>query len=586
MLYCFNLITLLLFVYIVPGLACFPFTLNRPLWFIALPVLSGFVVYCLTSLFIFLGIFNQNTVLGTTGILALAALAHLYRIRLRARCGEQVAADWKGSKQYGVFIFINLCVILPFACKLGTHAFDRGDEIYSWHFWAIQHYFSEPIDFYHTGAAYPQLLPKLLAWGYQILGTVDAQLPSKASLAIFSFTLLNAIALVTLKEAKHKLSYLILLIWGLFGIGISRFFDNGYADPVMTAGLIMSIALFIQWVREREKLGIWLSLVCGLAASFAKQPALIWSVFAFPIGLILFHRKEERKLILWVAGLSLIGALGWFGLEGNTFLQNQGVLSASIAGRSWVSQLLFASNQYLLQKPLLTLLILVTAYCIRRDRTLIFLFYGFVIPSLLAWFMAGAYQLRLGQHVIACCLLLIWASPLKLPDGFHFIRSGRYFVAASAALSLGLSLWILSQAYYVTKPGISWNQPGLITLNRYFPKDANQLYSKLYDQDDVLLWVPTRYLYGIFYGHTPVMEPNYQRFKTYNKESLLTELLETSPDYVFTADATVSQGMASPLMLGLIEECPNWFKPISLGPNLYHYQVYELDLSKPCKQNN
>lgn len=580
MLYSLNLITLLLFVYIVPGLACFPFVLRRPLWLFALPVLSGFVVYCLTSLFILLGVFNQFFVLGMSAIFSLAVLIHLYRGCFTLMAIRRFFSD------YGVFIFINVCVIMPFACKLGTHAFDRGDEIYSWHFWAIQHYFSEPIDFYHTGAAYPQLLPKLLAWGYQILGTVEIQLPSKACLAIFPFTLLNAIALTTLKAAKHKLSYLILLIWGLFGIGVSRFFDNGYADPVMTASLIMSVGLFIQWVRDYERLGLWLSLVCGLAASFAKQPALIWSVFAFPVGIILFHQKQQRHLILLIGALSLVGTLGWFYFEGHTFLQNQGVLSASIADRSWTAQLWYASNQYLFHKPLLMILFLVTGYSVRADRSLLFLFYAFVIPSLLAWFMVGAYQLRLGQHVIACCLLLIWASPLKLPEGLRFIQSGRYFVNASAVLSFSLSLWILVQGHYIRNLGISWNQPGLITLNRYFPNDADQLYSKLYGQEDLLLWVPTRYLYGIFYGHTPVMEPNYQRFKTYNKESLLTELLETSPDYVFTADSTVTQGAASQLMTALVQECPNWFEPVSLGPNLYHYQVYALNLKKSCNQNN
>jgi hypothetical protein len=577
--YFLNVLALLFFVYLIPGIAIFPVVLRKPLWLMATPILSALVVYLLSTLLIFFGLFQHHVVLSMSLALALLAGVHVYRTGFNISKTKMFLSD------HGVFLLINFFVILPFACKLGTHAFDRGDEIYSWNFWAVQHYFSQPADFYHTGAAYPQLLPKLLAWGYQVLGTIDAQLPSKACLVVFPFTLLNAIAYTTFKANAYRLSYLGLLIWGLFGIGLSRYFDNGYADPVMTACLVMSGSLFIQGIRHNNITSLWLSMACGLAASFTKQPALIWSLWGLPLGLALFHAKSDRRTIMCIIALSILGALTWFIAEGSTFLNNQGVLSASIADRSLIAQFYFAVNQYLFQKPLLFLLLLGTAFWVRTDRVLAFMFYGFILPSLCVWFIAGAYHLRLGQHIIAFCMLLIWASDLTLPVVQRLKQAGKYVVGTAAILSITLSGWIVLQAH-LSNGGIPWDKPGLITMKRYFPKDTEKLYARLYNKPELLLWVPTRYLYGIFYAHTAVMEPDYNRFKQYNKADLLTELLEASPDYVFTADAAVAQGAAPVELAQLIADCPNWFNELPVGSNKYNYRIYALDLTHSCEQVN
>ena len=176
--------------------------------------------------------------------LGLVAFIRLYHLR-------KSPLFWTKQDVY-IYAF-HWILLFPYFIKLGTHAFDRGDEIYSWNFWAIQHFFMEGIDFSHTGAPYPQLFPKLLAFCYHMVGSIDLQLPVKATLIIFPISMLTAIAMSLRQHFQtHVGVYWLLLVYVLVIVGLEQFFNDGYADPVMTSCLIVSIALF--WQSQQETL--------------------------------------------------------------------------------------------------------------------------------------------------------------------------------------------------------------------------------------------------------------------------------------------------------------------------------------------
>ena len=63
--------------------------------------------------------------------------------------------------------------------RLGTSSFEDHDEIYSWNMWGVQHALGEQHDLFYTVAPYPQTFSYLIAWSYQLLGSIDLQTPGQ-----------------------------------------------------------------------------------------------------------------------------------------------------------------------------------------------------------------------------------------------------------------------------------------------------------------------------------------------------------------------------------------------------------------------
>src|SRR5690606_19126417 len=143
----------------------------------------------------------------------------------------------------------------------------------------------EAIDFSHTSATYPQLFPKVLSFCYKLLGDIELQLPVKGLLIVFPFTILNAWAISHKKfNLRQMISYGLLLIFVVFLVNLKQFFNDGYADPVMTAALVLSCAYFFKSLKPsiEQNTYLILTVACALIATASKQPALLWSLFALP----------------------------------------------------------------------------------------------------------------------------------------------------------------------------------------------------------------------------------------------------------------------------------------------------------------
>lgn len=587
------LLVLLFFsVYAVPALAIFPFLIRQTHTAIAIPVLSSLIIVFLVTLLKAWGLFNQHVVIGITVCLFIMAI---FRMKAVNFSGFKI----KPAHQ---LIFFNFLLMLPFFVKLGTHGFDQGDEIYSWNFWGIQHYLNLPPDFEHTGAPYPQFLPKLLAYQYQLMGNIDYQLPIKCLLGLFSFTLLNVFAVAySHQSSSSKIKYVIIVLWLVFGIGLQHFFNDGYADPIMSASLVMSV--YFAWLAYKNtqphiQNKYWmLSVATALVSAYAKQPGLLWLGFILPLGYILsdysLRFKHKFKLIIFIL-LTTGMAFLWMFTEGKQFQQNGGVIGASLQNRDTYTHIKYLAQFYIIEQPMLgVFLILSTIGLIRyifltqktaHKRFVLFIFSLLILPYLILWFTFGAYQLRLGQHVIALLGLLVILSGYRglflFNSGFNFfakkfknelihiktkfIYLGLIFISILGSLIIGYK-----QEYKVMK-NMSWQDGGLRTVQFYFSDVPKAIIDKIYKNQNILLWVPTRYLYGMFYGHTPVTMPTEQNWTIKN-------LIQDKPNYVITASKEITGALWVDRLDNIIKSCPVAFKQMNMGDNRYRYIIYQID---------
>jgi hypothetical protein len=550
-----------------------------------------------------MGFLTTPVVLALSAAIGAIASYRIYRL------WRAVPFMW--SKQDGIIYGFHAILLLPWCIKLGTHAFERGDEIYSWNFWAIQHYFLEAIDFSHTGAPYPQLFPKLLAYCYHLVGDIDLQLPVRATLIIFPFAMLTGIA-KTFKFQKPIQwgCYLVILAWVLGLTGLERFFNDGYADPVMTSCLVVSAVLFWQsqqstTLSSRSLLLLninpfylaMLSVLCGIAAAHAKQPGLFWAMFSLPLLLWFADKSNQKMDFRFLSVLSIMGGLYWIMGEGQQFHNNQGVMWLSLGERDIFSQLLYAVNKYFYHRPFLFILFAVAVFCSHRHTLLKRMVYLFMIPSMLIWFIFGAYHLRLGQHLIAFAFFVIVASGVLFESRILSwrlwqrmptigITQPRPFLLASLVVSMMFSGVLFYRGMWQEKPGISLYLGARHSLQRYFGKDADLIYSTLYSDPQALLWVPSRYLYGLFYKHTKLTTPDYLYFSTYDKQALIQELRTKQPDYVFSVGPEIIDGPASKILTQVVGECPLAFEKMATSQNRFSFVTYKVNktllTTDPC----
>ncbi|MCS5709227.1 hypothetical protein CC99x_009950 [Candidatus Berkiella cookevillensis] len=587
-------------VYFAPALALFPKLALHPRLFVLTPMISALIVYLLVSFFLILGFYEQSTVIMASVILCSIAV---FRVR---RNFQTVQHYW--SKSACKLYFFHAVVLLPFFIKLATHGFDRGDEIYSWNFWAIQHYLSIPIDISHTGAPYPQLLPKLLSYCYQLLGDLSLQLPVKSLLILFPFMMLNAIGLL-LKSYRtpNIILYSAGLVFLLFVCNLSQFFDDGYADPLMTSGVILSVICYWRyhhWCQrinriskgyKSEKIALsylLFAVLAAIAAFLSKQPGLQWVAIlsVFIVHGLLFSKPRTAYFKCALMGLLvlLLGAAWlWLSTEGHNFEENKGVIWLSKGNRNLFSQLASSAYTYLIAQPTL-LVLFVLAYLSCKQHSLLKVIYGlFLVPGILLWFIFGAYQLRLGQHLMVLAWFVIVASQFKAFYFFNFeyhlaslstkiMQYRRQVTLCLVMISVSISALLWYKVCYIEQKGVSLYDGDRIRLSRYFGQDADWIYQNIYKNQSVLLWVPSRYIYGLFYPHTKLATPNYRLNIQYDMQALLDELEEKQPDYVIDVDDAIMDGPAVTYLRTAIAQCPTCFEVVAKAPNRYHFITYRV----------
>lgn len=594
---------LLVFVYLLPALAIFPRWILQPKLAALLPIISSGMIFFLVSSLQALNIYQTNTVTVISLLLACV-------VGIRVRQAIIKYPNLWSASYIKIYLF-HILLLLPFFMRLSTHSFDRGDEIYSWNFWAVQHFLSLPIDFSHTGAAYPQLLPKLLSYCYQLLGNLQLQLPVKGTLILFSLSMLITIAcsVVTLKNMRSLLFYIVGLILVLFVCDLSLFFDDGYADPLMSCGLVLSIwALwhFYRWMQVCQRHSILknernalfylsLSIMLATCAFLAKQPALLWVIGLTLITLSSLWQYRAASYIFRSVVLTniivLFGIIVWWFLgEGATFHQNQGVMILSFEGRNVIAQFWHSVQIYLLQKPMLLALFILAYVSCRKHVYFSKVWWLFFLPSLLLWFILGAYQLRLGQHLIALAWFMIVAtqfsvcktlSSARINKLSHYLMQYQRVLSYSLVMvSISVSTLVWYKIAYIEQKNISFYDGGRLSLSRYFGQDSDWIYKNIYQKPEVKLWVPSRYLYGLFYTRNQLYSPDYSNYSHYTEDNLVDDFLRNQPDYVFVVSDAIIDGPASGTLKQVVQKYPFAFEVVADSPNRFDFVTYKLDVAK------
>jgi hypothetical protein len=578
--YCLEL---LLLVYIAPALALFPKLILSSRTVVAIPFISIGIIAVAQCFLALTDSYSHLIVMGFSIILLLTAAA---RIALMFNNRSTLKVFWPDTHR--ALLIFSLVLGVYWAARLGSAGFDTDDEIYSWNMWAIQHYQNSATDYYYTRAPYPQLFSILISFCYKLLGSLELQLPVKTMFAIFPIALWGVIAVApkeaSIGNAKRSIVVMLLLV-----AAIGNYFGQGLADPLMASSLVVGIYLYMQFKTNPEHRELLVfSVICAAVALYSKQAGLIWALFSMPaIALIATWRRHLPPITLIGAGVPLAFGLVWVFVIGSGFQNNQGVINASQHGRDIFEQLLYSIKKNCADQPLVPIFIAAGIYSalrIQRHRDILILF---LLPSLFAWLIYGAYSLRLGIHVIAMSALLIAVNNYPMPA---FLGGGKLpslnkpsprrtvgYLILFALLVFSLAAFRANKNIQTYGEQFSPYTAGQNALAKYFGNDAGFVIKEIYDQPDILLWVPSNYIYGLFYGHTPMMRPNDAKISKYDDVALVEEIRVRRPNFLFDAGTAHAYGLGNALLVELAEhQCPYLFERVVGKENVFGYVVYRL----------
>jgi hypothetical protein len=573
--YLVYIFVLLVGVYLAPALAIWPRLCSRPSSACAIPVLSSAIIVTMATLFAATGLLQPVVVVTVSIAITLIAGVRLYRLR------HSLKIDWTATERWIALLIIAVC--LPLAVRLGFTSFSSNDEIYSWNMWAVQIYLGESPDFYYTTVPYPQGFSLLLAWGYALLGDLELQLPLRFTLGVFPIAMGLAVATVISKRTlEHGPRFALLLFAWMFMTASKSHLDNGLADPMMASALVVSIAWYIQHRREPDRFGLAPIVIAAILAAMTKQAALIWTCVALPI-LLMGH--APRRLNTWLAVVFLLGIpLIWMFSAGYGFWDNQGVIEASTKGRGAVDQMAFAVNRYLIGKPVIALMLIAAAWGSVRDRLLAGIFWLAAVPMMLAWFAFGAYDMRLGIHVVAIFALLITASNYSFvlfqwPARTWQVATTAIWSRPRAVLAFAFALSIIASALIIRPRidgpfGASLHHGGQHTVAEHFGGMAPWVMNELYGRDDRVVWAPSNYVYGVFYGNTPVIRPDYGADDRYTRADFVAELIKHRPFVVIDSTEVLARGNAWDRLQESLALCPSAFEPVGAADGKHGFRIF------------
>lgn len=475
----------------------------------------------------------------------------------------------------------NAIVLLMFlyaAIRLSTSGFWTDDEIYSWNMWAIQHFQGQTASFMFTGAPYPQLFPYWIAALYQSMGGVVVQSVPRFFLAMpLLLITLSTFTLVRIRTWRAAV-FISLVLLLAFGPVVYRF-TKAMADPLMSTAMIVSVMLLIAYARAPQKNGLlWCSGACALMAATTKQPGVIWACFSLPMIVVIGCRRDGwPKKALLPAGATFLAAAVWPLLIAPTFVRNAGVISASMAHRSYGAQFIFAVDKYLVGQPLILLLLLATVWMSWRHAILRRILIAALLPMLLAWFIFGAYEIRLGIHVLALGALLIVSGlgmrgqaadqPLPTPVA---VSGRRAMLSASIFTILVFATILLITLKVAAVKKVDLLDGAQSTLRYQYGDASAAVIARLF-QDHGRVWASTGYTYGPFFGRVPVTMPRSAETFDAVRDDLLT----------FKADYAVHGGIHkngyTEVLKTLADRCPVAFEPILIPPNQYDFTMYKVN---------
>ncbi len=569
---------LIIGVYFAPAIAIRPKMAFHPAELAFAPFLSILLVFVAQTILSITGLYQPIVAQALTGLVVLIAASRLHKVSGEA----PKESSWGGADR--TILLTNLALCLFVGGRLLAHGFDSNDEIYSWNMWAVQHFFGDKIDYFYTQAPYPQFFPKVLSYCYMVLGGIEHQAAVKVGLVVFPFAALSIIGAAGDNKTQWYVSlHFILAAFLIFVLDFKSIFEVGMPDGLMASAVLTS-ALFLMkfWENEGEEKYLIYSSVCAVVAVLAKQPGLLWGLFSLPALLIVgvLQRRNSWKALVYALP-PIITGVAWLLTEGQSFHDNEGVISRSFESRGMLDQIAYSTQEWLGGEPAVTLLLVLSIYVCFRAKSGLSLLIFFVVPSLLTWFLFASYDFRAGAAAIAVAALLI-------AHGNYGLRKKQTVIAGISAsktrrrIILG-ALFIIcasgaAKSFINLKQNHNDYSVGRTDLNNLlvlYGDEAPLIHSLILTNRDVTLWTPTNYVYGVFYGRINVIRPGYH--KGYNARALISDLRKYEPDFV-TDSGKVPFGPGGKALNRLIKKvCPSMFNRIAGPDNKLRLSFYEID---------
>jgi hypothetical protein len=540
----------------VPALAVYPRLYSGPLLFNSAPVLSIGLMGLLGSLLVTFHLFSPLAVRLIFIMLTLISIFHGIRYYPRVQ-------TWLCYTPATPYLFLGFLIVLPLIGK-GLHgSMSWNDEVYSWNYWAVSHYFNEPAQWNYTKAPYPQMLPYLITFIYGLYGSIAPQGFVKALFFVFPWMILNLYTYFYVQYQIHSIVIWALIAWAcvfLFGHHYV-FYITAYADPLMTLGLVLSTGLFLAYTQIKNESLLLMSVVTGIIAAYTKQPALVWILLSLPICLSLQQRW------IWMS-VSMISGLFWIVYLGKNFQNNHGVMLNSWADRNIVEELQFVFLQYTVHKPQFAWIYPFLGYLgfqifrsKKNPHSSLFwvktIFLVNIIPSLIIWIFTNNYDLRGLMHTLAISGVLLIC---VLPEKLHTL-AGLIGRKTEKRVIVCIILWVSGSFMNIhLNPPYPSNpfEGSRSQYARFFGKGGDWVNTHLQDKPEIRICSSSYFVGGFFYHHTPVARPTNENLidlSAYLKFLKITACTVVMPDGL-----SVESGYIS----ALIHKCPGFLVPITL----------------------
>ena len=565
-------ISLIFFIYLIPGIALFPKFILTPRTAASIPFISISIVVSAQYILSILNQFNHRNVIILTGVLSLIGIYRIYKILLEKK------HNW--TKTDAKALFLILFSSIPLMIILGFDGFQHADEIYSWNIWAKKIYFNQVVTFESTQSPYPLVLPSFIAFCYKFIGNTDYQLPIK-----FTFSLIYISTIFTIysfANTKTKVGiFFITFIIVMLIIGVGYEYKKVYADTLMGGFLVSSLALLISLSKNQldtkkniPSISILIASVILIStASLTKQGAMPWSIIFYPLlaYVIIYKNKYIPSFLKLILIIPILTPILWYLIAGRNFNTNAGVIGRSMGERSFFEQLLYGFNQSFINHPFLLLFMSIVFFILLKkinfEKTIITI--GITISTLLL-LLFGAYETsRLYLHMILIGWLIIFAYGEDFTTnniGVTISKIGNSFYTY-AIVGLLFIFWSISTFNYrlgIIEPVNNILEGREVQANWVIGKNGANQYRNIV-KSNMGLWAQNSHVWGIYYGIDNFYRG--ENLSTTNIDSIAYEIVNNNIGWIYSNDDSIKR---------LQDFCTKSVEKVITADNLYKQTLYKI----------
>lgn len=529
--------------------------LNGAVWLLASIALSTLVAVVHGNVVALPSLLFQALQMITL-VAALVLLAQwLHALRATARGGWRLAAGLL------VVAFV-LC-----AASMASSAFSKHDEIYSWNLWAMEHFQRKPYDMGYTQAVYPQAFAYWIASIYAAQGQFVVQWVARLALSLPVLLLLAVACGAWRPDSGNRAMVLSFTVTAAALLATYRDLLMGYADPLMSAALVVSLAALVRYARDTRRMA-WLCVSVGAAvfASYTKQPAVLWVGGSLPLIVlagVCWWGWPWRAFAVAVAGAALAGFGAFVVSAGMT--DNQGVISRALGDGGVWHAVASSVRRYLIARPVNLVLLLGSWLAVRRTPWLHMVWWLAVLPMMGLWFTLGSYESRHGIHCIWFAAILWLATQPQVPEGavadgasasIVNAKPSRAAVPEAVGVVLVLLLIGVMTVLGARHRGTDMFDGQKTAFARQMGvPDAGELFERLV-REGSHVFVTSNYSWGLFYGRLPLYRTTDHDDRA--TDSLARMLIRDRIDYAISA-GSYAYGPHSERLLKLVDVCPAGF---------------------------